>query len=669
MADCIPHWGTLPMAAPFSGPPNWYDSSAGHTIWPGPDDPRWSGAAGHGYSYGTGEEAQFRVLYGEGPSAAVPYYLYMTWVVNNDPEFDTGVDGLYVGFQRPGGGRPLVAELTFNNAGVGSSGAAASVNWYQGGATTPDLTHFELDGLSGITPPNIQPWYWTKPSTAALPSNGWGISVRIPCLPGVAGNPDMSTDGINLGGLGSGATFKFWYGIWIGLAAQQFAPFYWPRTSQFGADASGAPAAPLTSAWSDIHIGTGGGCGNGISLAYGDIGNNINDPVTHLPAPDEVLASLTPTAADENHFFAKPYNNSMSPVPANSIEARFFTANWGSQADYTFITSPAGSNDNPWQEIPFTKGAGDHYVNTSSIGAMSSGQIGFDWTLSHNEAVEYVGDPSTTPPTAPTKWTHNCMLVTLSNYTTLPNPQPTTPPPAPATGLDFLNDSMYHNMSYVKASEFYDDVLISTLGAPKVKAFASGQATPLLVFAEQRNMPLVTAKATVMPSIRSAVGISNLTPIMLGGGDGIGIRPGPTRVLPSLVATVRYHVFRSTGLRLRRHGKWYTCCMPQTSFGYFVEHDGPVLGWKHDFVHSDPRLGKEFPIKRANSALYTINVPHGDALQFTTSIVALQKKPPIITRLTFPAGVAPKAVATPVKVVAKPIVAVSNLLNKVRIGG
>ena len=145
--------------------------------------------------------------------------------------------------------------------------------------------------------------YWVRPASGTNPSNSWGINVRIPVTTTGA---DLSSNGVNLGGVPA-ASFKFWYAIWIELPASNFAPFYWPRGADFGVDASNNPAPPVTTSWDTVTLGSGGSCGNGISLAYSDIGNNVNDPVTGNPAPDEVLVSLN-TPAPVNHFFAKPLN-------------------------------------------------------------------------------------------------------------------------------------------------------------------------------------------------------------------------------------------------------------------------------------------------------------------------------------------------------------------------
>jgi hypothetical protein len=675
MASCIPQFGLLPMSPPFQGPPNWFD--AAQYLWPGPNDPRWSGASGHGYSYGTGEDAEFRALYGPGPSATVPRYLYMTWTVNNDPLPDTNLDGVFVGFQRTGG-PPLVLELTYPNAAA-PDGTAAIATWHGCGATLPDGQHMPLTG-TGLTPPNIRQAYWIRPPSGTNPSASWGISIRVPCLQGVAGDPDMSSDGINLGGIASGASFKFWYGIWIELPASNVAPFYWPRGAMFGADGAGNPAPPIASSWDDVQLGSGAGCGNGISMTYSDIGNNVNDPVTGNPAPTEVLVSLN-APIPTNHFFAKPLNGGPDPVVANAIEARFFTANWGSQStwgNYQFVSGGDPAIDSPWEEAPFGKGAGVHYVNAAQIPSGSHGNITFDWQIPHNVAVEYLGDPSTVPPTMPTKFPHQCMLVTLANYVAPPNPQPPTPPPpASATGNDFINDSLYNNMDFVQASAFSARVMISTQGAPLAKGISSGAPTPLFIFAQQQNMARRLVPPRTLPTFKTLLR-GSLAPIAIGGGDGLGARPD--RVLQQTVATVKYHVFRSTGLRLRRRGRWHTLCDRQTSFGYHIEHEGPVFGWKHDFVHADARLGRQFPLKLAGGAFYQASIPGGDALQFNTSVVALVKKPPIIVRLTQPANIAPVAVKPVVTIpivnrpvttpiIAKPISVLGDVLNRFGIGG
>jgi hypothetical protein len=652
--SCIPHANGVPG---MGGPPNWWDPvpapGAPYTAasgWTAQNDPRWIGASGHGYDIGTGEEAQFRALFSTG-SGSTPYYLYLSFEVNNDPTADAGYDGMLVGFQTQSGAGYVMdvkAYSATNSHDLDAGGT--TIQWNKTGATytdpsPPHTVYRELTNYAGAHP-DVKAANWFRPPDSSTTNNRWAVCMRIPLL--APGGVDISADGINLGNVGSGASFKFWYAFWIEIGAPNALNYNWPRTAAVSADAALNLVVPDFPAWGDTHLGTSGPCGAGISLASADIGTNNIDPVTHLPAPNEILVSLT--APPTNHFFAAPLNNDPTQtVAAGSIEARFFTADWGSTALFT------SSGGTPWQEMPFTKGAGTHFTNAAAFGPGTKGAIGFDWALSHDDAVKYLGDPTHSPPIAATKNMHECMLVTLSNFHTTPgNP-----------GYEFLNDSTYRNMDFKQASAFTERVMISTAGARLTSHVAAGKPVSVFVYEERNNMPAtIKAGLAPLPTVKTVLGARS-SPLAMAHASNVPIHAFDR--LANVLPTLRYHVYRSRSIQVRRRGTLHTLLEPQTSFGYFIQHTGPLYGWTPQLLGLEPKLG----LRRVSGHVYEMQVPLHESVKMETAVTSIAKKPifslPISTKTTTATSV--QKAATKTTVVRAPIAAIKNVISRLRIGG
>ena len=84
--------------------------------------------------------------------------------------------------------------------------------------------------------------------------------------------------------------------------------------------------------------------------------------------------------------------------------------------------------------------------------------------------------------------------------------------------------------------------------------------------------------------------------------------------LDQLFPTFRVYVYRETGERTKDDGKESPVLEPQTSFGYFVYHEGDLYGW-------DARLkGAE----QAGESLYLLKVPDDGAVMVNTRIQAVE---------------------------------------------
>jgi hypothetical protein len=71
-------------------------------------------------------------------------------------------------------------------------------------------------------------------------------------------------------------------------------------------------------------------------------------------------------------------------------------------------------------------------------------------------------------------------------------------------------------------------------------------------------------------------------------------------------------VYHDTGLDVTRNGRTLRVVRPGTAFGYFVEHTGPLGGWK-DEIQGATRITDRF---------YRLDVPEEGTAKITTVIEA-----------------------------------------------
>lgn len=570
MTSCFPIASGVPG---LSGPPQWYDTGGATRPYDDDiDDPRWRGASRHGYDSGVGEEGIFRALHAIEGGKPV---LYLSWRVLHDPSGIPNSDEIYVGFQRSASQRYVAhivayasvaadfrAHITAGNTWLSISPAGAATN-----LTVPDWL-------------NVGTKAWlTRPSGGGT-SYEWAIAMRVPLHLG----PDWDDDGINLGDVAGGASFNFWYGI-VKDMDDVAAAYYWPRTTQIAV--VGLNNVFPTAAWDDAHLDAGAGCGTGIALSAIDVGTTNTDPMTGLAAPNLILVSTaTPKT---NTLFARPTNTGAA-VPPGGLSATFRTANWGSQADFTF--ADVGT---PWEEIL----PGTPKVSVGTI--PGGGQITFDWTISTGEAADWI-------PPAGHKWTHQCMLVTLSGP------------------YDFINDSVYRNMDFRQASEFEQLAQISVEGLRPLPV----ATRTIYLYVERNNMPHDREGGDgpsggdgppPVPRLREAGATAEWDEGSPPNGDGSPPSEEPPPSIDDVASqypTVRFHVFHETGGFINVNGRVKPVVSAQTAFGHFVEHKGDAYGW-------DVVLGGEF--KKIADNLFRLEVPEGGKKVINTKVHAWEEPP------------------------------------------
>jgi hypothetical protein len=219
---------------------------------------------------------------------------------------------------------------------------------------------------------------------------------------------------------------------------------------------------------------------------------------------------------------------------------------------------------------------------------------------------------STTPsiddfdPPGPTKRrSHQCMLVDLSGG-----------------GFDFGRSSVYRNMDVVQASEFEREAEISVKG---LGAIGSATHRSVYLYDQALNMPRTVEQQEPPPP-----------PPPPDGDD----RPGDERMLSALpraavyergtpptawqvaqqVPTHMVHVFNETGETYEEDdGTQRPILRAQTSFGIFVQHDGPLYGWDH---------GLEGDLEELAPNFYRVKVPNDGQVTVTQKLKAWEQRRP-----------------------------------------
>ncbi len=611
---CFPPGFGVPGA---SGVPKWWGGDSSNGI----NDPRWRGAAMFNH---VGDQARYQVVV---DNSGANKYLVMMWTVNADPTAD---DLLYFGFYVDGGtpgssdGNVFRIKRKFNAAiqdgGTPDGGAGSN-------ATTTELAA----------------WYWNK--AAATPK--WENTTGLPAFPTwisddtrldvVCGSSACDTWDIRLRvkvvGAGQGnfanpnaaagagielpSSFKFWYEIKTVLGGGGTPDLASPVSSlefnpavitadpdltdpaNFADEAAlGGPRFPATGNWMQASVDTTlSTCEKGINIQGGDIGvvNSITGP-----AGGSTLSLL---GANELH--AKPHNNTGGNVAGGGILARFRIADWNTASHSSAI----------WRDVPgCTTATGSGTVaNTAAFDLTCP-----SWTLSPTERCEYnvpSGRPDGCPPA--TKDDHQCVLVDLKT----------------ASGQFYFSSvSAYRNMDFVGASEFKRKVRVDVNGLP---AFAGPDPNrDVYVYLQTRNMP-----AQISSDPKGEAG--------RGGGDVVGASPALLKRLEipaagrigsaasariqkayaagqltwneisQLMPTHVAYAWHDTGKTVSIGGTARKLLRPQSSFGYFVSHDGELHGWENKLQGATvTQIGPNF---------YKVAVPQNGSVNAETVINALDK--------------------------------------------
>jgi hypothetical protein len=596
----VPNLNGLSMA----DAPIWWGT--GGTMMKRLDDPRWRGAV----SQDINGEVSFRALHRTGTPSGKPDTLFLSWTVKIDQNLvvanvnvnpPTG-DQLVVGIKVQGVTPSIIIHLGINSSTTKDAEPVGSVVYQWDGMSLKEVHPKWINDAA-------RAWTWSDMANKAR----WTFQLAVP----------IGSGGIDFVNLNTTTKkFEMFYAFLVKMPSS-FPEYRWPQalppirstTSGFVSYPDPRPAALP---WGKLSWGTSTNCAGDVALDANQIG--VGDP----PVNQINFTILN------NQITAKPHNISTNnPIAAGRIQADFFLSNYGSGIN----------NPTFWEKIsPATSP-----TNIAAIPPGGFGLIQFPWPLAAvAEPCKYIEDDPIKCPTLGIS--DQCILVQLSEV----SPSMPTPPPHPAP-LVFRNQSTYNNMLFKHSSTLRHRAQISVVG---LTPLADGRPRrDVYLYVETVNMPatisaggaptsaVVASHDTLIVAHRDTVVTLEQGAVRLKEGDSLVVPIKDTLLAPgapagerfavvreasqagrltvgevdSYVPTYRIHAYHATGDSL---GK-VPILEPQTSFGYWVEHDGELIGWRH-------RIEGEHLVRLAPN-YYKIEVPNNDRAIITTIIEALER--------------------------------------------
>ncbi len=417
----------------------------------------------------------------------------------------------------------------------------------------------------------------------------------------------------------AGSKFKFWYEVFNSTApnAATLHQMTGVPLKAHTVDANEVIPDPTNHAPGEIDLlneanllemstDLGGTCTAGVTLNSSQIGtrNQNNTPrgnpwtiqldlgKAYPPNIGGYNTSHTPDvtqAANRNMFFATPTLNGAN---AAFLRARFSLANWGSQLTTTTANS--------WRPIPGLEdvhhdGTDMRHVWPNPGEDLSVGQPGSYLTPLVRNINAYLNAVfgGGLPP-AGSQNPHQCMLVELSS----------TDP-----SVIITTSSTYANMNVADASVFRRHAAISVEGLAPISA----KPRDVYLYLQTYNMPTVVKprpnddRRTGGPS-----GLAMMKQTAVGGTQ----RPPEIEDIAEFHPTYTVHCYHDTGeIGKREDGTTFLILRPQTAFGYFVVHEGPLVGW-------DSRI---YGAEKLTEFSYVIRVPNGKSVFIETALQAREK--------------------------------------------
>lgn len=634
---CVPEADGVPYTSPDT--PVWWDADGDGTLPEYPqeddrvDDPRWHGAYGYGHGGGTtggvwnggstADQVQFRALH---HTTGGTTYMYLSWVVKTAPTLSAPVDArTFVGFHQSGGGDDVILEFRRTSS---SPTTPSSPNSELNSSDIQVRVHQPDGSPNGWSNTDVSSWVdgakarmWAAgagdPSPYTVGSSivnnrMWAIQVRIPLTSG--GDPtSQSTPQVPIN---PSQPFNFWYEAWVPISQQaggitDAAQYPFLGNNYITKLNPNDPLSPLqypaTSNWPQVKLAnsaTSAGCNTtGVSLSRSDIGT------TNTPRHEFQLRQ----SDQPNTLFAAPMNMIGSTIGQNALAATFRIANWGSQPWTGSLQNP----DEVWTEIP----SGVGRPNPSPIPSGGKGNITFNWNIDRCTACEFQNyysnntsscNANCTGLPTPKRTPHQCLLVELENN-------------AQSASLTFLNQSVYRNMDFVQTSTFRRSATISVQGLRDGEPRPEGDGRRVLLFEEKQNLYLEADSLALDELV--------LPPAVYGQLDVEGrlaAREEPTMwesaardtsvvdLVDRQLPTYRVYVYRGTGLEIQEEDPEHRVRLlrPQTPFGYYAYHSGPLEGWR-------TRLSGE-TVERLGPRVHQLSVPEDGRVMVQNTIQAVE---------------------------------------------
>jgi len=564
------------------GAPNWYDNGAAppRPFSDSTEDPRWRGAFSHSFGDGSGRHVDFRGLnVVEGASR----HALLSWRVLVGPS-DPGGDTLFLGLGASAAGPTMIARIQIATSTSTAAGTVGS------GAYTAETLLRPAGGSWGL-PVAAPAWItsraraWINYPSAATPLLDWGVQLAIPL--GVQLSPDPAHSIV----LNDGSDFRIWYAVYLGTpvpgpGGAPVVEYSWPGTPGIGLDYPD-PAA-FVDCRAAVSTADAACTAEGITIDVMDVGTRNADG-TARPSASRIQVDMvgnppSVAAPHNNMFFARPtFPAGASNAQKTAIRARFRLANWG--AHVGDLTPDSWSDVAGGEEVQFN---------------LAQSECRFIWPL-------VAADPLLARFRSGAIMAHQCMLVELSSV--LPG------------GETFTRSSVYRNMDFVDASRFTREAEVSVRGLTPI----SSQPREVFLYVEARNMPLVAppdeekdrpqfvmADADDQPQHPDAPDLIRSVPAL----RKLSSRTRLTRLDPDYLRlylpTYRVHSYYDTGRSTSLLGGNRKILRPQSSFGYFVNHEGKLYGWRHS-LEGAQQVGPDF---------YRLGVPNNGATRIRTTIIA-----------------------------------------------
>lgn len=579
------------------GPPAWFlpagNGFARFNTWV--DDPRWSGAASVTHGDGANHDVQFRALYS--PQSAPGQFIYLSWWQKFALNTTTVNNRLYVGLSNGTATPALLLRITFaSTTPTAASGSAASatvhvvdVNGNVGAAIpTPTWVNDMRVWIDQVTDQTTM-----NPAEAnnAVEANNWAVHLRIPV-------------GVNLGDAANtltlGSSFNLWYELLQGTPATPIVVYTWPFSTSaqsfFVTTPGGIEKLPALSNWPQALLGeneNNTAC-NGVTLDSGDI------YVNNTAHGDGSIISRS----ESNTFHAKPHNKTGGPVPIGNIQARFRIANWGVQPSSTDADPASGNWNTVGKRIRDPADPNDDERGLDIVVQPGAGDIldNQQWDISgawqpDSTAVEEAGFFNNT------KSPHQCIQVELSS----------------GAGVQFLRSSAFTNMRQVAASVFKETAEVSVVGLPTT---TEGKR-PVYLSVKRFNMPAEVASDAPKPGPIEVPPAPDREKIARAKSEGNEDQLAEqerfaefTQYERRFLSEPSYVVrgYYDTGQRMRLQNEDRPILLPMVAFGYFVNHEGSLTGWKDNLTGLE-RIAPDF---------YQVKVPDNAAVKIGVQLEALE---------------------------------------------
>lgn len=637
---------TGPQGLPhgLSGPPTWFDTSQDMTstapVYASLNDPRWANAGLTRYD-GSADSDRYRVMYDNDIMlVSVHTAISMTDQVDSSEAVFFGVTNgtvaravkIGLATSSVGAGQPQPIVNSFQEFIKDPSVSSPATAW-----PNPGDLDYPQDGVAAPS--------WLKVSTLwpNESSVSWGLNFKV----------DLGSSGLNFPAGTMGV--RYFIGTMkvdsaINAHNDPAVPSGDPALWDFGGVSFGLKD---WTAWRPLQP-LGAAC-TGVQLKWSGIGaddaGTLRSQVPYLN-PDMTYA--------QNNMIARPVVNNpdfgtvagapeFKPAPADVLEARFRVAKWGSQASIDF------NNLGAWSPLKDAAAGNPEWIPYTS--AMAGADPEANLQCPANNASSVCGIPLADVP--PPSWnpdiSHQCMLVEM---------RPT------GVGTDFANSSVYRNMDFARASTVSRPATIDVSG---LAAIAGDNASrDIYLYVRRRNMPPVGSAELTLPQNAmynakfEVTGEFDCTDeaasctygLCTYACDSEGICPPGTSQLesnaclcapypdyelcapepdtsspqPSLDDTDKlaeswptYEVFAywDTGKTATVNGQTYPVFKDLTSFGLFVDHTGPYLGFTDTITGLNGAIINE---TAPGSDIYKITIPSEGSADILVEVTAVENE-------------------------------------------